>query len=79
MSVSPAPTPPSLVINPTRFYEYDGTSITQVANPTFCSAGCNFPAYATGMLVLPTGQVLLTSQSNNVQVYTSPAAQDSPE
>jgi len=55
---------------PSHFYEFDGTSFTAVGLPTNCGGTCNFPAYIGGMLVLPTGQVLLTEQSNHVEVYT---------
>jgi hypothetical protein len=61
---------------PTRFYEFDGTSITQVASPTYCSPACNFVVYPGGMLVLPTGQVLYTKQSSQVQVYTPSGSAD---
>ncbi len=71
LTASPAPTPPSTIISPTRFYEYDGIGITQVGKPTFCGVNCAYPAYSGGMLVLPTGQVLYTTQSQNVQLYTS--------
>lgn len=56
---------------PVHMFEFDGTSFTEVpATP-------NSPgdaSYNDTMLVLPTGQVLLTDQTNDVEVYTSPGA-----
>ncbi len=74
--------PPASAANvfgtPSRFYEFDGSTITQVASPPNCAPTCDYPSFAGGMLVLPTGQVLLTVQSGVVQLYTptggSPAA-----
>jgi hypothetical protein len=52
---------------PSRFYEWDGASLAQAPNTP--RAGVD-PAYVGVMLVLPTGQVLLTDQSGDVEVYT---------
>jgi hypothetical protein len=65
-----SPNPVSGPISPTRFYEYDGTSITQVSNPTTCSTSCTYPVYVTGMVALPSGQILYTNTSTDVQLYT---------
>jgi len=54
-------------IPPTEFFEFDGSSLTQVAEPTY---GPNVPAYDGRLLVLPTGQVLYTNSYNYVELYT---------
>jgi hypothetical protein len=57
--------------SPSRFYEFDGSTIEQVASPaSVCAPTCNFPSYRGGMLVLPTGEVLFTRQSSIVNIYT---------
>ena len=50
-----------------KFFEFDGTSLTQVASP---STAAGDSSYNIGLLVLPTGQVLETDQSKTVQIYT---------
>jgi hypothetical protein len=55
---------------PSYFFEFDGTTLIAVAAPTTSAS----PSYAERMLLLPTGQVLLTSGSQLVEVYTSDAA-----
>lgn len=57
---------PGVFATPTRFYEFDGTSLNHIhragnANSTSC--------YQTNFLMLPTGQVLYTDFSSGVQVY----------
>jgi len=70
MQLAP-PTTGSVFGSPSRFYEFDGTSIAQVLSPsTLCPGSCGFPSYVGGMLVLPTGQILLTEQSSLVNIYT---------
>jgi len=52
---------------PTHFFEFDGTGFTEVAatpNASFDSS------YQVNMLVLPTGQILATDFSADVEVYT---------
>jgi hypothetical protein len=51
---------------PSRFYEFNGSSIFQVNSPPVT----NYPSFVGGMLVLPNGQVLLTHQSTDAYVYT---------
>ncbi|HTW87565.1 MAG TPA: choice-of-anchor D domain-containing protein [Candidatus Binataceae bacterium] len=51
---------------PTEFFEFDGTSLTQVAEPTFAS---EVPSYDGRLLVLPTGQVLYSGYLN-LEIYT---------
>lgn len=58
---------PGLFKTPSHFYEFDGTSLIQVSespNAPFDSS------YYGRMLVLPTGQVLLTDGSSSVEIYT---------
>ena len=50
-----------------KFFEFDGTNLTAVANPPRASVD---PSFVGRMLVLPTGQVLFTDGSNDVEVYT---------
>src|SRR5262249_30832872 len=52
---------------PTHFFEFDGSSLTEVA------ATPNAPSLSTyqiDMLVLPTGQILVTDFSSDIEVYT---------
>jgi hypothetical protein len=58
--------------SPTHFYEFDGAAFALTTLPTNCSGTCNQPSFIAGMLVLPTGQILLTQQSAHVELYTSP-------
>ncbi len=58
---------------PVHFFEFDGTSLTEV--PATPNAQTDI-VYNGRMLVLPTGQVLYTDGSSDVEIYTSP---DSPD
>jgi hypothetical protein len=49
------------------FYEFDGSTLTPVAGPPNASVDTS---YYGRMLVLPTGQILFTDGSSNVQIYT---------
>jgi hypothetical protein len=57
---------------PSHFFEFDGTNLTQVADPP--GAG-NLKSFHGRMLVLPTGEVLFTAYDQNstdvVQVYSN--------
>jgi hypothetical protein len=53
-------------IPPTEFFEFDGTSLTQVSAPTHAPGDVS---YQGRLLVLPTGQVLWTDY-NDVEIYT---------
>jgi hypothetical protein len=57
---------------PTYFFEFDpvASSLTPIATP----ANAAGPPYSSRMLLLPTGQVLLSAGSTNVQVYTPDGA-----
>ena len=50
-------------------FEFDGTKLTEVAETPNSP---NDASYNDTMLVLPTGQILMTDQTNDVEVYTSP-------
>ena len=52
---------------PASFFEWDGTNLTQV--PGTPNAPYD-PSYIGNMLVLPTGQIMLTDFSNDVEIYT---------
>jgi len=61
---------PGVFATPTYFFEYNGTTLTQVPTaPNSTGQSC----YEGRMLVLPTGQVMLTEEYivGNVQVYTA--------
>lgn len=53
---------------PSQFFEFNGTSLLSVANPPNAP---NIPSFVGRMLVLPTGQILFTDQTAQVQIYTS--------
>jgi hypothetical protein len=59
-------TSPGIFNTPTHFFEWDGTAFTEVA------ATPNAPqntTYQQMMLVLPTGDILMTDFSNDVELY----------
>jgi hypothetical protein len=59
---------------PSTFLEWDGQHLTAVPGPP------NAPvdgSYFGNMLVLPTGQILLTDFSNDIEIYTPQPASDS--
>jgi hypothetical protein len=58
---------PGVFHSPSKFFEWNGSSLHAIANPP------NAPfdsSYFGNMLVLPTGQILLTDFSNDVEIYT---------
>lgn len=62
-----AATPCYSVSDGTQFFEFNGTTISSVPNPPNSASQAS---YVGGMLVLPTGQVLYTSQSNQIEIFT---------
>ena len=58
---------PGIFNGPTFFFEFDGTKLNPVAGPP--NAGID-SSFFGNMLVLPTGQVLLTDFSNDIEIYT---------
>ena len=59
---------PGIFNGPTFFFEFDGTKLNSVAGPPNASIDSSFYG---NMLVLPTGQVLLTDFSNDIEIYTA--------
>ena len=72
IQVAPPASSTNVFGTPSRFYEFDGSTITQVNSPPVT----NYPSYKGGMLILPTGQVLFTRQSTDVEVYTAVGSSD---
>src|SRR5579862_3401239 len=54
-------------VPPSVFFEFDGTSLTLVAQPNFAN---DVPSYVGRLLVLPTGQVLYTNNFESIELYT---------
>ena len=64
---------PGIFESPSQFFEWNGKSLNPVSGPP------NAPfdsSYFGNMLVLPTGQILLTDFSNDIEVYTPPASNE---
>jgi hypothetical protein len=61
---------PGVFATPTNFHEFDGTTFTTVPNPPG-AAGTS--SYQNFMVMLPTGEVLLTNNSTDVEIYTPSA------
>jgi hypothetical protein len=59
---------PGVYHPPTSFFEYNGTAFVDA--PSTKNAGSD-PSYAGRFLVLPTGQVLWTDGSSDVEIYTA--------
>lgn len=53
---------------PSTFLEWDGTNLTEVPGPPRAPRDGSFVG---NMLLLPTGQILFTDFSNDVEIYTS--------
>lgn len=52
---------------PSTFFEWDGKALNEVPGPPNASIDSS---YYGNMLVLPTGQILLTDFSNDIEIYT---------
>lgn len=66
---------PGFGLTPSSFYEWNGHSLTSApATPN----SPNDSSYYGNMLVLPTGQILLTDFSNDIEIYT-PAGNPQPD
>ncbi len=59
---------PGVFNNPVQFFEFDGTNLVATANPPRAAGDTSFEGR---MLVLPTGQVLFTDSSSDVELYTA--------
>jgi hypothetical protein len=53
--------------SPSHFFEFDGSTLAQVNEP---SSAPSIAAYEGRMLVLPTGQILWSSDTGDVELYT---------
>jgi hypothetical protein len=61
-------TAPGVFNRGTQFFEFNGASLISVPNPP--NAANDF-SYIGRMLVLPTGQILFTNQTSQVQIYNT--------
>lgn len=62
------PASPGLYNAPSYYYLYDGTQLNGIAGPPNAP---NDSTYNTRLLVLPTGQVMETDGSHDIEIYTS--------
>src|ERR1700686_481520 len=58
---------PGFRMKPATFFEWDGSSLTQIPGPPRASQDSSFPGH---LLELPTGQLLFTDFSSDVEVFT---------
>jgi hypothetical protein len=61
-----SPAPPCSYPGPTTFFEFDGVEFIPTPVPPTSNVSC----FQCRMLLLPTGQVVLSNNSNDVEVYT---------
>jgi hypothetical protein len=66
-------TNPGINNPPTTFYEYDGTKFTKVPGPP---NSAHDTTEQGSMLVLPTGQILFTDDTTDVEIYTAKGKPD---
>jgi hypothetical protein len=59
---------PGIFLNDVHFFEFDGTKLNETVKTPDAP---NETSYQETFLVLPTGQIMMTSQTNDVEVYTS--------
>ena len=64
-------TSPGIFNNGSVFFEWDGTKLNQVSAVPNSSQDSSWYGH---MLILPTGQILFTDYSNDVEIYTSPGS-----
>jgi hypothetical protein len=60
-------TSPGVFNTGSKFFEWDGTTLNATAAPSNASVDSS---YVGNMVVLPTGQILFTDFSSNVEIYT---------
>lgn len=60
-------TSPGVFMTPTHFFEWDGTTFDEVAAPPNAAQDTT---YQQMMLVLPTGEILMTDFSSDIEIYT---------
>ena len=58
---------------PSEFLEWDGKQLTQIPGPPHSPFD---PSFFGNMLVLPTGQILLTDFSNDIEIFTPTSSGD---
>jgi hypothetical protein len=56
---------------PVHLFDFDGEAITEIAGPANAP---NDPAFVTTLLILPSGEVMFTDQTRDVEIFTSTAA-----
>jgi hypothetical protein len=66
---------PGVLKAPSHFFELAGTHLTEVAAPP---GAAGHPSYVNNLLVLPTGEILLTEFSSDVELYTSASGGTAP-
>ena len=66
-------TSPGIYNTPTCFFEWNGARLKPVPGPPNASIDSSFFG---NMLVLPTGQILFTDFSNDIEIYTSSGTYD---
>jgi hypothetical protein len=64
---------PSVFSIPVHFFEFDGTNLIQVSDPPNAP---NDSSFYGRMLMLPTGQVMFTDGSADVEIYTASGSAD---
>jgi hypothetical protein len=64
---------PGIFRNPVHFFEYDGTNLTEVVKTPNANGITSFEGR---MLLLPTGQVMFTDGTSDVEIYTSTGSPD---
>lgn len=62
---------PGTYYPPSHFVVFDGSAINQVSDPAYPQP---IPSYQGRMLMLPTGQVLFTDGSGDIEIYTDRGA-----
>jgi hypothetical protein len=68
------PAKPDGWAGPSHAYEFDGAEFNPVPDPP--NAGSQTETWMTRMLLLPTGEVLLSATSNDIRVYQSDGGPD---
>jgi hypothetical protein len=58
---------------PLHMFDFDGSRLTEITTPP---GGAYDSSYNTTLLVLPSGQILFTDFSNDVEIYTPPGQAD---
>ncbi len=58
---------PDVFNSPTHFFEFDGGTLSQVADTPNAP---NIPSFVGTFLTLPTGQIMFTDFSDDVEIYT---------